>query len=212
MGKKRIATAGRRPRKQRLKVRLGKGLLMTLSLLFLASAALRLTTGTGAAIAREMGGILHDGEHDESAVSLGGQCAPEPEIANLLKALNAREAAVKSRESAVSEEMLALSRARQEIAAEMEALRDAETELEATLALADGAAENDLSQLTGVYEAMKPKDAAALFQEMDPKFAAGFLGRMQSARAAAVLAGMDPKAAYTISLILAGRNGSVPTD
>ena len=89
---------------------------------------------------------------------------------------------------------------------------EAETELEATLALADGAAESDLAKLTRMYEVMKPKEAAALFTEMDPIFAAGFLGRMQPERAAAVLAGMEPKAAYTLSLILAGRNGAVPTE
>ena len=34
----------------------------------------------------------------------------------------------------------------------------------------------------------------------------------QPERAAAVLAGMEPKAAYALSLILAGRNGSVPIE
>jgi flagellar motility protein MotE (MotC chaperone) len=78
------------------------------------------------------------------------------------------------------------------------------------LALADGAAEDDLVRLTAVYEAMKPADAAALFQTMAPEFAAGFLGRMRAEAAAAVISGMTPESAYSISVLIAGRNALVP--
>ena len=61
-----------------------------------------------------------------------------------------------------------------------------------------------------IHENMKPKDAAALFEEMAPEFAAGFLGRMRPDAAGAVMAGLDPKTAYTISVLLAGRNADVP--
>jgi flagellar motility protein MotE (MotC chaperone) len=47
---------------------------------------------------------------------------------------------------------------------------------------------------------------------MDPVFAAGFLGRMRSDAAAAILAGLPPELAYSISVVLAGRNASVPTE
>jgi flagellar motility protein MotE (MotC chaperone) len=92
---------------------------------------------------------------------------------------------------------------------ELEAM---ETELKATLALADGAAEADIERLTAVYQAMKPKDAAALFETMSPEFAAGFLGRMTPDSAAAILSGMSAEAAYGVSVIVAGRNAGAPTD
>ncbi|MBS8228016.1 hypothetical protein DYI42_17450 [Vannielia litorea] len=190
--------------------RLGRSVLTTLAVLLIASAVLRLGGGSGAAIAREVADRMGGASGEETPVVAG--CEPAPEITGLLTALQARETAVEEREAAVRDELLALQRAREEIAREMAALREAETELEATLALADGAAESDLAKLTRMYEVMKPKEAAALFTEMDPIFAAGFLGRMQPERAAAVLAGMEPKAAYTLSLILAGRNGAVPTE
>jgi len=85
-----------------------------------------------------------------------------------------------------------------------------EQELRATLALADGAAEQDLQRLTAVYQAMKPKDAAALFDAMSPEFAAGFLARMTPEAAAAILSGMSPETAYGVSVIVAGRNVGVP--
>ena len=201
MAQRKRAKRAARPMR-RLGRKLGRGLLTTLAVLLIASAVLRLAGGSGAAIAREVAGLAEDTAEGE----------PAPEIAALLGALQAREAAVGAREAAVGDELLALQRARDEIAREMEALRAAEAQLEETLALADGAAESDLARLTRMYEVMKPKEAAALFSEMDPIFAAGFLGRMQPERAAAVLAGMEPKAAYTLSIILAGRNGSVPTE
>ncbi len=51
--------------------------------------------------------------------------------------------------------------------------------MRALLAVAETAAQDDLAQLTSVYESMKPADASAIFAEMDPNLAAGFLGMMQ---------------------------------
>lgn len=199
--------------RQRRRKRLGRRLLLTLSTLFVVSGVLRMGGGTGAALAREVTGLIGEGsEAGRRDRPMPDQCAPQPEIAALLAALQQREASVTSRETALSDEMLALGRARAEIAREMAALREAESQLEETLALADGAAEGDLARLTRMYEVMKPKEAAPLFQEMDPVFAAGFLGRMQPESAAAILSGMEPKSAYRLSIILAGRNGSVPTE
>ena len=106
----------------------------------------------------------------------------------------------------------ALALAEAAISKRMAELVAAEARLKATLALADGAAEDDLLRLTTVYETMKPKDASALFAAMDAEFAAGFLGRMKPDAAAAILAGMQPEAAYAVSILLAGRNALVPKE
>ena len=108
--------------------------------------------------------------------------------------------------------MKALDIADQAIQKKLVDLQQAEQKLLATLSLADGAAEADVTRLTSVYEQMKPKDAAALFETMDPTFAAGFLARMKPEAAAGVMAGLSPEAAYTISVVLAGRNGEVPKE
>lgn len=47
---------------------------------------------------------------------------------------------------------------------------------------------------------------------MDPGFAAGFLGRMRPEAAAGIMTGLSPETAYTISVVLAGRNADVPRD
>ena len=130
----------------------------------------------------------------------------------LIEALQAREAALDEKEQALEDKAHALELAAAEVAEQLEALVTAEASLRETLALADGAAQEDLDRLTRMYETMKPKEAAALFETMDPTFAAGFLGQMAPAAAAEIMSDLSPQSAYTISLVLAGRNMQVPTE
>lgn len=91
-------------------------------------------------------------------------------------------------------------------------MREAEEQLAATLARADRAAEQDVSQLVEVYESMNPKNAAQIFEAMDVTFAAGFLSRMQREAAAEILSGLPPDKAYAVSVVIAGRNASAPRE
>lgn len=190
--------------------KLGKGTLLTIGLLFFASGVLRLADGTGIALARGVAGAAPDAATDASV--LLDSCDADPEIRATLKVLKRRAEELDSREAAMDHRMQTLRIAEEEIEINLAALISAEESLEATLALAEGAAETDIGRLTAVYENMKPKDASTLFEEMDPTFSAGFLGRMKPDAAAAVLAGMTPAKAYTVSVILAGRNTGVPTE
>lgn len=178
--------------------RSGRGALVILSLVLAASGALRLGAGVGAAMANSAA--------DDTTEPLN---CPVPPAA-LAAALVGRESHVKSQELALSERMAALALAEEAISKRLAELKVAEEELKKTLTLADGAAEKDVARLTAVYEAMRPADAAALFQTMAPEFAAGFLGRMRPEITAAVLAGMKPDKAYSISVLIAGRNAMVP--
>ena len=99
-----------------------------------------------------------------------------------------------------------------EITDRLAQLQAAQTSLADTISVADSAAEEDLGQLTAVYENMKPQDAAALFETMEPDFSSGFMGRMRPEIAAAIMAQLQPETAYAISAILAGRNANVPTE
>jgi flagellar motility protein MotE (MotC chaperone) len=139
-------------------------------------------------------------------------CQPPEDLAPVLAALQQREARLVSREAEIAERMQALALADREIAERLEALAAAEDSLRATIALADTAAEDDLGRLTAVYENMKPAEAAALFGEMEPVFAAGFMGRMRPEAAAGIMANLPPAQAYSISVVLAGRNANVPRE
>lgn len=181
--------------------RSGRGALVILAALLVASGVLRIGLGVDQALARAP---------DVVEIQEASQCSETP-IA-LVEALKIRGDAISQQEAALADRLAALALADQAIEMRLASLAAAEAELSETLARADGAAEADLTRLTAVYETMKPKDAAALFAAMAPEFAAGFLGRMRPEAAAAVLSGMAPETAYTISVLLAGRNALVPTE
>ena len=177
----------------------GRGALAIVAIILASSGALRLGSGIGRALAEAPAG---------TAMSDPKTC-PLPPVA-LAAALSAREQSVKTEEAAVAQRLAALALADQAISKRMGELKSAEDQMKKTLSLADGAAENDLAKLTAVYEAMKPADAATLFNKMDPEFASGFLGRMHPESAAAILSGMNPDVAYSISVLIAGRNANAP--
>ena len=180
--------------------RTGRGALAILSVVLAAAGALRLGNGIGHALAEAAPAV--------KAAETAKDCPPPP--AALAEALNQRELKLKANEAAFAQRQAALALADQAITKRMDELKAAEDEMKKTLSIADGAAEADLTRMTAVYEAMKPADAAALFSKMDPEFAAGFLGRMRPEAAAAVLSGMNPDTAYSISVLIAGRNALAP--
>ncbi|MEL6464866.1 MAG: hypothetical protein AAFQ58_07840 [Pseudomonadota bacterium] len=189
-----------------------RGSLALLAGLLLASSVLRVALGASSALA--------DVDLTEGLVlPLGAQPAdPEQnasddtDIRPLLDALRSREEQVLQREDALAARQKALDVAQHEVQRRLLALENAEQRLRDTLSIAQTAAEDDLTNLTTVYESMKPKEASALFEAMEPAFAAGFLGRMRPDAAAKIMAGLDPQAAYSISAILAGRNARAPKD
>jgi flagellar motility protein MotE (MotC chaperone) len=175
----------------------------------IGSALVRAGLGAGAALA-----VSDDGADspDKPDAATTNACPAPKEAGPLLKALNARKTRLDQREAQMRERMRALAVAEEEIAAKMQELVKAEESLSATIALADSAADDDITRLVSVYQAMKAKEAAALFETMNPDFAAGFLGRMEPGAAAGIMARLSPEAAYSVSVILAGRNASVPTE
>ncbi len=198
------APAPQKPARRRRRA----GTLLVIATLLAASGSIRLGVGVAEALVRDSGEAVV-----EAAATLPSAqtCTDSAGVASLLDALTERETRVTARESALEERLQALALAESRLIAQHGELTRIEAALAATLALADRAAEEDLLRLTTVYETMKPKEAAMLFEEMDPNFAAGFLARMRPEAAAGVMAGMTPRGAYTLSVILAGRNSGVPT-
>jgi len=195
--------------KQKKKRKGGRSTLILIAGFFLASGLLRLGSGTGSAIAREVEALRHTANEE---VQVPQSCESGEDIGALLVAIKEREKRVAEQEKLLANRMQALGVAEVSMKRNLVALIEAESNLKATMAMADTAAEDDLSRLTSVYESMKPKNAVPLFEEMDPQFSAGFLGRMRPDAAALIFAGLTPAKAYSISVILAGRNAEVPTE
>ena len=186
----------------------GRGALTVVALVLFGSAMVRLS-GSGAAIALELKEQLTGREEVRSSAPENTAKDLSPDLIKLLSETKEREAVVAAREAELEARIQALALIESAVKDDLERLRKAEEDLRATMAQADKAAESDIEQLTAVYENMKPEQAAALFQMMEPSFSAGFLGRMRSDAAAAIMAGLEPDLAYSISVVLAGRNAEV---
>ncbi len=190
--------------------RMRGGALLVVSLLLMGSATLRIGVQAGTSLTRELPETVEHMKQPEQ-IETHKETTPA-DLQQLISVLRNREQQLNRRELQIQDRMKALEIADEAIDRKLVALVDTEERLSATLAMADGASEGDLTKLTDVYEKMKPKDAAALFEEMAPEFAAGFLGRMRPESAASIMAGLNPQTAYSVSVILAGRNAWAPKE
>lgn len=65
-----------------------------------------------------------------------------------------------------------------------------------------------LDDLARIYQAMKPKAAAPIFEQLTLEVQVKVAGRMRERSAAAMMAAMNPKAAATLSMAIAKRQTS----
>lgn len=189
----------------------GRGSVILITGLLMSSAMLRAFSSVALAedlVAQKATESNHVDPAPPSNLKTEG--SDRPSMTRLLKALQEREARVEAGERSLQMRTKALAIADAEVKQRLADMVQAEESLRRTLSLADSAAENDITNLITVYETMKPKDAAALFQKMEPTFAAGFLARMRPDIAAGIMTSLAPEVAYSISVIIAGRNASVP--
>ena len=183
--------------------------LFVILLCFLGSGAVRIWEN-GAALAQEIGAMTAVEQAAEPVEAK--TCPPQLEPESLLKAIREREAQLDSREERLNDREQLLRVSQLKIEDQLNALQQAEEKLAATISLADQAAEQDIARLTTVYENMKPKEAAKIFETMDVNFAAGFLIRMAPDAAAGIMTNLNSDAAYSISVVMAGRNARAPKE
>lgn len=104
----------------------------------------------------------------------------------------------------------------QALEAELEQTRADLTALQASLDVRwqdmQAFAREDLNHLAQMYGAMKPDQAATIFNQMDPGFAAGFLRLLNSEQAGLIMANMESQQAYIVSVRLASINEDLRRD
>ena len=118
--------------------------------------------------------------------------------------LERRDATIATRESV-------LAAAEQKIAARVEELRTLQSQL-ANLDLARQQREDaNWQSLVKVYETMKPREAATIFNDLAMPVLLPVIGRMKDAKAAAILAAMAPDKARDVTAQLAKSKGRLDT-
>ncbi len=130
---------------------------------------------------------------------------------DILETITADMTRLNLRKAEISEREVALSAIEEKLKTQMATIEDANASLQAKIDNMKAVANEDLLHLVGMYQTMKPKQAAEIFNSMDAAFAAGFLREMSSDNAGMIMANMDPQQSYTISVIIAGRNAKYRT-
>lgn len=123
----------------------------------------------------------------------------------LLEDLSARRAALDARARDIDTREQELALVEQKIAGRVAALKELQGQVEALMRQHDEQQEAQLRSLVKIYENMKPKDAAPIFDQLDMPILLDVIERMKEARVAPILALMDPERAKTVTQELAQR-------
>jgi flagellar motility protein MotE (MotC chaperone) len=122
---------------------------------------------------------------------------------SLLLDLRARRTELEAQSAALTTREAALSAAEQRVAGRVAELTDLQRRLEALEADRRAHDEANWHGLVKLYETMKPREAAAIFNDLDLPVLLPVLDRMKETKAAQVLAAMQPERARQVTAELA---------
>lgn len=128
-----------------------------------------------------------------------------PEELEVLQNLAARRAEIEARAEELEMRERVLAATEQRINERVALLEQLKGEIEGLLARYDEQQENELKNVVKVYESMKAKDAARIFDQMDMPTLLDIVQRMRPQKVAGVLAEMDPLKARAVTEELAQR-------
>lgn len=123
----------------------------------------------------------------------------------LLQSLSQRREELEQRAREIDEREVLLKAAEQRIDEKIAELERLQGTIEALLVKHDEQSETQLQSLVKIYESMKPKDAARIFEELDMEVLLEVVERMKERKTAPILAEMNPDRAKTVTLELAQR-------
>lgn len=129
---------------------------------------------------------------------------------DVLQALSERRRQLDERERTVEQREALLKAAEQRISEKVNELKAIQAKLEASLKKQESEREEQLRRLVKVYENMKPKEAARIFEQLDDNVLIDVAERMKEVKLAPVLASMEPKRATLVTTELSKRRESRP--
>ena len=122
---------------------------------------------------------------------------------SLLQDLRARRTSLDARDAELKEREGVLAAAEKRLAARVDELQALQARLETMDQARRERDDANWRSLVKTYEVMRPRDAAAIFNELDQPVLIQVLDRMKEAKAAPVLAAMQPERARTATTDLA---------
>ena len=141
------------------------------------------------------------------APSMAGARAPsltEEEIAVLQK-LTARREELDRREHEIELRENLLAAAEKRLDGKLAELKNLQGTVSGLLKKHDAEEETKLAQLVKMYEIMKPKEAAVIFEKLDMTVLLDVVERMREQKSGPIIAKMDPAKAEQLTMALAER-------
>ena len=124
---------------------------------------------------------------------------------DVLQKLTERRNTIDAREKEVGRREALLKAAEDQIDRKVSEMRTLQNTIEGLLRQYNDQEDNKMRSLVKIYENMKPKDAAKIFEQLDMPIMLEVVERMKEQKVAPILAEMDPAKARTITSELAQR-------
>lgn len=131
----------------------------------------------------------------------------------LLQHFAERRAEIEKRTKEIEQREALLSAAEKRIDQKVQEMEKVRGDIQKLMRQGDEKQAAQLESLVKIYETMKPKEAARIFEELDMSVLLGVIERMKETKTAPILAAMDPVKAKEVTSALVERRGvpSAPT-
>lgn len=167
-------------------------------------------------------GLVHDAYAQNGKPVLTGAIAPPPTPGNkdyaddqggiasaaemdVLTSLSKRRKQLDARAAQIQARAKILAATEARVDAKIAQLKDLQKQIAALVAKRDAAQQKQMSDLIKTYSAMKPKDAARIFNSLDEAVLLPVASGMKSDALAPVLAAMTPEQAQNLTVKLANK-------
>jgi flagellar motility protein MotE (MotC chaperone) len=131
-----------------------------------------------------------------------------PSEIGVLQQLAQRRAELDKREAELSQREVLMEAAEKRMDEKIVKLQSLEQTIDGNAQKQDQQTDERVKSLVKIYEAMKPQDAARIFEQLDMPVLLDVVGRMRELKVAPVLAAMDPTKARAVTLALAERRNA----
>ncbi|WBU56728.1 MotE family protein [Paracoccus sediminicola] len=155
--------------------------------------------------------IQSGGGSDPAAIAADDMlrgCGDVPEVVALIEEYRLRETRIAKALAALRDERAEVSEARAVLAVELKRLKSAKKRAGGSLTNREKAVESDIERLVAVYEAMKPKEAAAVLSDIPAEFSAELLMRVHPETSARIISALEPEKAAILTTYMGARSAS----
>lgn len=123
----------------------------------------------------------------------------------ILKSLSKRREELDKRDNELLQRQALLDAAEKQVDVKIAELKQLSSEIELLLDKQHGMEEQQLKSLVKIYESMKPKDAARIFDTLEMEILLEVLDRMSERKSAPIFASMNAERAREVTIKLAGK-------